>query len=285
MPALLERIIGIVLTLAATVGLILNVAALIFLPNIEQTAAQTIGSTLTVVDSSIATTTQALDVATGALDNTQIALDSVEGTTRAVAQTVDDTRPVIQVVSDLTSTSLPQTIAGTRSALDVAAASATSIDVVLASLSAVNILGADLGLPDYDPETSLSASLTEINDNLAPLEESFGDIAVSLETADGNLSTVNTQMVAVADSLGNFDTTITDAKNVTGQYKVVLVQQQQVLQTLNTQIPISVTWGVRGVMVLLAYLLIAQIGLLSQGLEMIGRSGRRMAGKPVGELE
>lgn len=285
MPAILERIIGIILTLAATVGLVLNVAALVFLPGIEQSAVQTISNTLTVVDSSLVTTTDALDVATGALDNTQIALDSVEGTTRAVALTVNDTRPVIQVVSDLTATSLPQTIAGTRSALDVAAASATSIDVILASLGAVNVAGFDLGLPEYNPETSLSASLTEINDNLAPLEESFGDIAVSLETADGNLSTVNTQMVSVADSLSNFDTTITDAKTVTGQYKIVLVQQQQVLQTLNTQIPVAVTWGVRGVMVLLAYLLIAQVGLLSQGIEMIGRSGRRMAGKPVGELE
>lgn len=285
MPAILERIIGIILTLAATVGLVLNVAALVFLPTIEQSAALTIANTLTVVDSSLVTTTDALDVATGALDNTQIALDSVEGTTRAVALTVNDTRPVIQVVSDLTATSLPQTIAGTRSALEVAAASATSIDVILASLGAVNVAGFDLGLPEYDPETSLSASLTEINDNLAPLEDSFSDIAVSLETADGNLSTVNTQMVAVADSLSNFDTTITDAKTVTGQYKIVLVQQQQVLQTLNTQIPVAVTWGVRGVMVLLAYLLIAQVGLLSQGIEMIGRSGRRMAGKPVGELE
>lgn len=285
MIGLLERIIGIVLTLAATVGLVLNIAALIFLPTIEQSAALTIGNTLSVVDSSLVTTTDAMDVATGALDNTQIALGSVEGTTRAVAQTVNDTRPVIQVVTDLTSTSLPQTIAGTRSALQVAAASATSIDVVLAGLSAVNVFGADLGLPEYDPETSLASSLTEINDNLAPLEDSFTDIAVSLETADGNLSDVNTQMVAVADSLGNFDTTITDAKLVTGQYKIVLVQQQQVLQTLNTQIPLAVTWGVRGVMVLLAYLLIAQIGLLSQGLEMIGRSGRRMAGKPIGDLE
>lgn len=285
MPAILERIIGIILTLAATVGLVLNVAALVFLPGIEQSAAQTISNTLTVVDSSLVTTTDALDVATGALDNTQTALDSVEGTTRAVAVTVNDTRPVIQVVSDLTATSLPQTIAGTRSALDVAAASATSIDVILASLGAVNVAGFDLGLPEYDPETSLASSLTEINDNLAPLEDSFSDIAVSLETADGNLSTVNTQMVAVADSLSNFDTTITDAKTVTGQYKIVLVQQQQVLQTLNTQIPVAVTWGVRGVMVLLAYLLIAQVGLLSQGIEMIGRSGRRLAGKPVGELE
>lgn len=285
MPAILERIIGIILTLAATIGLILNVAALIFLPTIEQTAAATIGSTLVVVDSSLDTTTQALDVATGALDNTQLSLDSVEGTTRAVAVTINDTRPVIQEVSNLTATSLPQTIEGTRNALGVAATSAEAIDAVLIGLGAVNVLGVDLGLPAYDPDTSLSASLADINDNLAPLEDSFDNVSLSLAVADNNLEEVNIQMVAVADSLGNFDATITDAKNVTNQYKVVLVQQQEVLQTLNNQIPLAVTWGVRGFMVLLAYLLIAQVGLLSQGLEMIGRSGRRMAGKPVGELE
>jgi hypothetical protein len=285
MPAILERIIGIILTLAATIGLVLNIAALVFLPTIEQTAALTIGNTLTVVDSSLVTTTQALDVATGALDNTQISLDSVEGTTRAVAVTLNDTRPVIQEVSNLTANSLPQTIAGTRNALEVAATSAEAIDAVLLGLGAVNVLGVDLGLPAYDPQTSLSASLAEINDSLAPLENSFDNVSLSLALADNNLGEVNTQMVAVADSLGNFDTTITDAKAVTGQYKVVLVQQQQVLQTLNNQIPLAVTWGIRGFMVLLAYLVIAQVGLLSQGLEMIGRSGRRMAGKPVGELE
>jgi hypothetical protein len=284
MPALLERIIGIVLTIAATLGLVLNVAALIFLPGVEQAATATIASTLGVVDSSLTTTTQALDVATGALDNTQGSLVAVEGTTRAIAQTVDDTRPVISVVSDLTATSLPQTISGTRGALQVAANSAAGIDLVLASLASVNILGADLGLPEYDPETSLSASLAEVDASLAPLEDSFGDIAVSLAATDGNLAEVNTQMVAVADSLAQFDGTITDAKSVTTQYKTVVVQQQQVLQTLNTQIPVAVLWGVRGFMVLLAYLLIAQIGLLAQGLEMIGRSGRRLAGKPVGEL-
>jgi len=285
MPALLERIVGIILTLAATIGLVLNVAALVFLPTIEQSAVLTIGNTFTVVDSSLVTTTQAMDVATGALENTQVSLDAIEGTTRSVAQTVADTRPVLQQVSDLTSTALPQTISGTRGALQVAATSATAIDAVLAGLSAVNIFGADLGLPEYNPETSLAASLSEVDASLAPLEDSFNNVALSLQIADNNLADVNTEMVAVADSLRNFDSTITDAKTVTGQYKVVIVQQQQVLQTLNTQIPVAVTWGVRGVMVLLAYLVIAQVGLLSQGIEMIGRSGRRMAGKPVGELE
>jgi hypothetical protein len=280
MPPMMERVLGIILTLAAIFGLILNVAALIFLPAIEQSAVQTIGNTLFVVDNSLVTTTQALDVATGALDNTQVSMTAIENTTRAVAQTVDDTRPVIQVVSDLTANALPQTISGTRGALQVAANSAAGIDAVLAALGSINILGTDLGLPEYDPDTSLSASLQEVENSLEPLEDSFDDIAISLATADGNLAAVNTQMVGVADSLASFDTTITDAKLVTDQYKTVIVQQQGVLLTLNSQVPLAVTWGIRGVMILLAYLLIAQMGLLSQGVEMIWRSGTRMNKDP-----
>lgn len=283
MPAILERIIGIVLAITAAVGLVLNIGALIFIPGIEATAQTSIRNTITVLDTTLTTTTDGLDVVTGSLDNAQSTLSAVADTTRTVGRTINDTRPAVQVVRDLSATALPQTIAGTRSALQVASASAAGIDAVLLSLAGLNILGTSIGI-EYDPETSLSTSLTEVDASLAPLEDSFTDMAISLETADGNLADVNTQIIRVADSLGQFDTTITQAKNVTAQYRTVVAQQQQVVQTLETQVLPGVTWGIRGVMALLIWLAVAQLGLLAQGIEMIGRSGRRMDNKPVGDL-
>lgn len=283
MPAILERIIGIVLTLTAAIGLVLNIGALIFIPGIEATAQTSIRDTIMVLDTTLTTTTEGLDVVTESLDNAQTTLTAVADTTRTVGITINDTRPAVQVVRDLSATALPQTIAGTRSALQVASASAAGIDAVLLSLAGLNVFGAELGV-EYDPDTSLAASLTEVDASLAPLESSFTDISTSLETADGNLAEVNTQITSVADSLGQFDATITQAKTVTAQYRTVVAQQQQVLRTLETQILPGVTWGVRGIIALLIWLAVAQLGLLAQGIEMIGRSGRRMDHKPVGDL-
>ncbi len=283
MPAILERIIGIVLAITAAVGLVMNIGALIFIPGIEQTAKLSINNTITVLDTTLTTTTDGLDVVTGSLDSAQTTLSAVEDTTRTVARTINDTRPAVQVVRDLSADALPQTISGTRSALQVASASAAGIDTVLLALADINILGTTIGV-EYNPETSLSSSLAEVDASLALLEESFTDISTSLETADGNLADVNTQITGVADSLALFDVTIAQAKNVTAQYRNVVAQQQQVMETLETQVLPGVTWGVRGVMALLIWLAVAQLGLLAQGIEMIGRSGRRMDNKPVGDL-
>lgn len=284
MPAFLERIIGVVLTLVAGIGLIVNIAALVFLPGLEATIQAQLANTVTVLNSTLVTTTQGMDVVTLSLDNAQDTLGAVEGTTRSVGVTLADTIPAVGAVSDLAENSLPDTIAGTREAMQVAADSAAGIDVVLAALADVNILGAGLGIT-YDPETSLAASLNRVNESLEPLESSFDEIATSLSTAEGNLQEVNVQITGVADSLAQFDSTVDQAKDVTAQYKNVIVQQQQVLQTVETQVLPGVRYGLWAIMALLGWLAVAQLGLLAQGLEMIGRSGRRMANKPVGDLE
>jgi methyl-accepting chemotaxis protein len=190
----------------------------------------------------------------------------MEETILTASKTVEDTVPVIDALSILLAEKLPTAIATVQTALISAQSSAQAIEGTLQILTAIPFLP----MEPYNPDVPLPDALGEVATSLDPIPQSLIDMEKSLSTSQGNLTLVSTQVGEIATSVGDLRTTLNDTKQVLAQY-------QSVLSTLEGQVSVAqdnignvlniVGWVVT---VFLIWLGLAQIGLLTQGLEMVG---------------
>lgn len=271
MNPLAERIIGIALVIAAVLGLIFNIAGLVLVPRFERAVLQSTTNTLAIWEGTLETTDSGLVILDASLDNTIATMNSVEATTRGVARTVEDTSPLLETLATLTGEELPATVEQTQLSLAAAQDGIATLELLLFTLGEIPLLN----LPLYNPPVPLTESLAEVSGSLTPMVDSFQEIERSVTEAETNLGLVQEEIDTLANNLNQIDRTIVDAKGVVSQYKQVVSDQREVIGTLRQSALPGITWGSRILSMILLWLAIAQVGLLSQGLEMIGRSRKR----------
>ncbi len=273
MSSLVERIIGIALIVASLFGLLLNIIGLVYLPRVEAGAQSRVSSTLAALNETLATTEQALTVVDQSLDETKATLDTSETATRQVAIALGETGPLLDTFATITGETLPGSLGATQIALNSAQEGAVAVEQVLYALnSSLSFLG---GFPVYDPQVSLATTLATVSTSLDPLPQALDDIEQSLTAAGTNLELIRTDIGGVADNLSQIGGTLDDAKSVTAQYRDAVTQQQAIVTDLEGNADIWIVWTGRVFGMILIWLMIAQLGLLSQGVEMVLRSRRR----------
>jgi hypothetical protein len=70
------------------------------------------------------------------------------------------------------------------------------------------------------------------------------------------------------------DASLRDAQGVVSRYQGVVASLQADMRTLRGELPSGLNLVAWGIALILIWLGVAQVGLLSQGLEMLGRSRR-----------
>lgn len=264
----IERLLGYTLTIAAAVGLVANLAALLFVPKWAGDANRTLVSNLTLFDQTLTTTAQALDVVEGTLKDVDGTLEAVKETALQVSDSLSDTIPLVESVGAVTGQELPDAIDSTQKSLATAQVGASGIDSVLSTLSF-------LGGTRYNPEISLASSLGQISQDLEPLKESLQEIESNVKVAGENLVDVQQDIAKLNRTLSQFDDNLADARAVNLQYQEVVETQQAVVRDLLQTLPGWITWGGRAFAAVLLWLVVVQFGMLTQGLELIARGRRR----------
>ncbi len=273
MSPFLQRLAGIMLVIASLIGLVVNIAALLFILPLEQQIVRGTEETLEILDHTLSTTSAGLTIVDISLDNAAVTMGSVETTTRSMGRTISDTIPLIDTVATLTGEELPASIKATQRSLDAAGVGAQAIDRVLMSLNTLAFLQ---GGTAYSPPQPLHQSLANVSDSLDPLPSSFIEMQESLVLAGSNLTEVQGEVHTLANNLGQIDDTIRQAQLVNNDYRDVAKQLQGVIDNLRANVATWLRWVSIAIGVLLVWLIVAQIGLLSQGIEMIGRSRKQL---------
>jgi hypothetical protein len=268
MGPILERVIGIILIVAAAFGLLLTLTGLILLPRVENAAQDRAQETLTVLNGTLTTTSNALDVVDQTLDDATVTMVTVELTTRDVSRALSDTIPLLDTMAGIAGEELPTSVAATRLSLESAQDAAVAVEGVLFALNQIPLLRAPL----YDPEVPLATTLGTVATSLETLPESLIEIETSIETASGNLGQVGSNVTTLADNLDDIALSVTEAKSVTTQYQTVVREQQAIVTDLQANIDTWITWSARVFALVLLWLAVAQVGLLTQGIDMVIRS-------------
>jgi chromosome segregation ATPase len=264
--SVIRKLIGVLLILAAVLGLVFSIAAISFAWRVEQPLIENLQSTVDLLNQTMATTAEGLIITDSALKNSVDTISSLQSVVQTSATTIKTSEPMVDNISSLMENELPSTIRATEASLRSAAQSAQVIDRLLGTLSSIPLLGPSL---NYDPDVPLSIALEEVADNLSDLPQAFGNMQESLEETTSNLATYEADLSMMAESIGEIKRNVAEYGNVIAGYKQSIVQISAGLENLKGNIPNIVHTIVLAATVFFVWMAIAQLGLMTQGWELL----------------
>ena len=272
---MLRRLLGLLFIATAAVGFVFSVVGLVEVWRYRPVVTQKVMDTLAVFDQTLNTTHDGLAIVGQVVQTTTVDIAALQTTTQALAQAIHDTNPMLDSLTRLTSTDFPAAVAATQTSLASAQSSALLIDNVLATLSSTPFLSVGA----YQPDVPLHTALAQVSDSLNTLTPALATINSSLVEGQSNLGVMETELNKISKTTNGISTALGSAQTVIDQYKTVTTQLKEQVTALQIRVPdwlTTLTWILTFV---LGWLLIAQIGLGTLGLDML--RGRRAAVKEV----
>jgi len=264
MKKILYRIIGILLIAAAIGGLIFSLIAMYVVWKVKTPVSEGISSSVSLLTSTLDTTVEGLLLSQQALETSTQSLEALQSTLVTTGNAIVASEPFIENVGVLMKDQLPTTIEATQSSLEGVQKSTRLIDSVLRALTIFN-RGA------YQPDQPLHEAIADVSISLGEIPPTMIEMEESLSEATGNLNVIQKDLIFMADSVGEIDKSINEFNLVIEQYIELINGLKLQLEHLETNIPTYWNWLASGVTIFLIWMAIAQLGLLTQGLELVRR--------------
>jgi hypothetical protein len=258
---------GISLIVAGILGLVLSIGGLIILPRLERQAETVAMEQLEVLDRALATTLDGLITAETALVQAAEAVDSLEGIMVDVGLAINDTAPILDVAAELLGEQLPTTIQATQETLTSVATSAQLVDDILGVISVIPLLGTDR----YNPDVSLQQGFQDVSDGLDGIPELLLTAGEGLSAGTESLQGVEKGFAAMARSIAETMTSLESAQTVLQDYQQIVGDLNDTVSSVSESLPgwlRALRWGLTLVLIWLG---VAQIGLMTQGWELLSR--------------
>ena len=258
---------GIALIIAGVLGLVLSIGGLIVLPRLERQVETVAAEQLEVLDRALAATLEGLVTAEASLVQAVEAVDALEVIMVDVGLAINNTAPIIDVAAELLGEQLPTTINATQETLTSVATSAQLVDDLLGVISVIPFLGTDR----YNPDVSLHQGFQDVSDGLDGIPELLFTAGEGLNAGTESLQDVEKGFAAMGQSIGETTTSLESAQTVLKDYQQIVADLHATLRSVSESLPgwlRALRWGVT---LALIWLGVAQIGLLTQGWELLGR--------------
>jgi methyl-accepting chemotaxis protein len=266
MKKIINQIFGITLIVAAVIGILFNTTGVVLTWKYKNPVTISAVTTVKLLTSTLDSTVQGLEVATSAL---QISIDSVSALQNSVntaAATIESARPVLESLSGLVDGVLPSTVATAQKAIHGAQDGARVIDSVLKVVAGLPFVSPDI----YNPETPLHEGLGRLSDSLDELPKTFETMGTSLDSSTSSVETIHKDITTIADNIGSISASLEEAQTVLTQYKTTASVLSARLKVLEERLPLIINIAAGVLTFIFIWLTLAMVGLLLQGLEMLG---------------
>ncbi len=270
MNRILTRTLGIALIAAGVAGLVFSILGLVALGPVEQRVRSTVMEQVDIVDRALAATGEALSLAETSLDQVAKAAGSLESAMTGAVQAVGDAGPALDSVAEFMGEQLPTAIESTQETLISVAQSAQIVDDILALIT-------DLPLPGmarYNPEVPLHRSFQELSKSLDEIPASLGTAQQGLLITIDNLDELGADFEAMAVGVGELVRSLESARSILTEYQDVVADLQSLVGSARGGLPDWLRWIRLGISLALIWLGIAQVGLITQGWELVARTRR-----------
>jgi chromosome segregation ATPase len=275
-----RRITGLLLMIAAVIGLVFSILALATIWRVEPTLITNLQNVVTLLNQTMQTTSDGLSITKDALTASVNTVANLQTSLETTATTLESTDPLLTEVVDMMQKQLPDTIRATQQSLTTAQSSAQVIDSLLGSLSKIPLIGSSIG---YKPEVPLSDALGQVAQSLNGLPDSFANMEDSLRNTQGNIQKFQADMTVMADSVGQIKSSVAQYEQVVDNYQASIAQVQSQLTALSAGVPQMTRALMLGLTVFLVWMAIAQLGLFTQGFELLTESVRRDVVEEIAE--
>ena len=267
MSQFLNRIAGIALIIAGLAGLVFSVAGLVIVSRVEKDVLAAVTDTLNITDRALTATADGLVVANGSLSDARVTLNTVVTATGGFAKALTDTLPAMDSVTNLIGGELPTMLETTRDTLRNVAQNVKVLDKVIGGITSIPLLGLD----SLKPSSELGPGFEQVADNLKDIPDQLRNVSKDVKHASTNLQSMSRVIDVVSVNISNIGGSLKNAQGVVVQYQGVLKDLQGQLKLIRAGLPTWLTYARWGLWALLIWLGIAQLGLLTQGWELMHR--------------
>jgi chromosome segregation ATPase len=264
MTTTLRRIIGTVLTLTAIGGLVLSLYSLQYIWRLKPGMAESLTDLITLASDTLEATSAGLALTEESLSGVVDSLQALQSALTTTSQTISSTDPMLATAVEMLDEELPKTIRATQASLDSAQASARVIDSFLSVISRIPFINVN-----YDPEKPLNESLGEISESLDQFPAAFTDFSKSMNDARDDLEVLQADLEMMRAAIGQIESSLEESEGVIAQYQETVDSIQEHLARLEGDIPAWVNSAVWGATVFLVWMALTQIGLFTQGVDLL----------------
>ena len=271
-----RRFLGMLMLLIAVGGIGLSLFGIRLGHGLIDSIAANFDQTLQLTSQSLDTVSETLLLAKSSIADVNNVMETAETTADDLAQTVNETRPLLTQISAVTSEQVPDSLETIQAAFPSLEQVAGVIDSTLVTLNGFRIdeqiLGLniqyDLGI-DYEPEIPFDQSVRELGQGLEGLPESLRALQIYINVTNGNLQTVSQDIRNLADDLNVVNGRINELDPILDEYLVLITDSNDRTRELRGQINDDVQNMKNGVTLVLVWLAISQIAPLYLGWELV----------------
>ena len=270
-----RKIIGISFIVAAIFGLIFSIAGIALVWGVKAPLTENITNAINLVDTTLEATSAGLMVVDDTLTRTISDLTTLGNTVQTASNGVDDSVPMVETLSGLLSGSIPQAIEATQSGLTSLQNAAGTVESTLQLLTSIPFLP----IENYDPDVSFSAALDDVSNSLDAIPESLADMESTLNKTQGNLVMLAAQVRIISRNISDLKSSMFEIQLVLEQYQDVITTAQDKVNSFRANLATIITVTAWIFTIIFVWLGIAQIGLLTQGLERVDWPPARRKGE------
>jgi hypothetical protein len=260
-----RRVLGFAFVIAAMLGIIFSVVALIEMWIFRPALIRNVMDNLSLFDQALSTTQDGLTVMDQTVQSMTVDVDTLQATTESLNLAIQDTNTMLDSMSTLTSTDVPNAIKSIQTSLTSAQNSALLIDTGLSTLTSIPFLDVSA----YKPEVPLHTALANVSTSLNALTPSLVAINSSLVEGRNTLADVDLQLKTISETTREMKDSLDKAQLVIDQYKSVTTRLQSRVDSAQASAPAWINAFVWLVSFVLFWLMVAQLGLGVQGVDMI----------------
>lgn len=269
------RLVGGALIAAGVLGILLSLAGMIGVARAYGAAQAALAHELGVLDRALATTADGLTVADTALGDAERTLGTLSATVGGVTVAISETQATLGALEDLTGTTLPEAIGSTRQALASAQETARVADGVLGALSFVGL--------SYNPEVPLNVAIGRVSASLEGVPSELTKVSTGLITAETSLADLTANLEEASAGIEAISASVDESAGVLEQYQAIVGELRGEVAAVAAAAPTWITWTSVAAFALMVWLALAQVGLLAQGWELLGRAEVEEADEDAGD--
>ena len=263
---IINQIFGITLIVAAVLGILFNITGVVITWKYKDQVTTSAVTTVKLLTSTLDSTVQGLEVATSALEISINSVSALQNSVNAAATTIESAKPVLESLSGLIDGTLPKTITTAQTALNGAQEGARVIDSVMKVVAGLPFVSDNI----YNPETPLHEALGKLSESLDELPTTLDTMGSSLDTSTSSVETIHQDITTIAENIGSIEASLEDAQAVLIEYKTTASVLSARLKILEERLPLIINVMAGVLTFIFIWLTLAMVGLLFQGLEMMG---------------
>ncbi|MCI0519438.1 MAG: hypothetical protein L0Z70_04185 [Chloroflexi bacterium] len=258
-----KRAAGVFLALMAAASLLVSLYLLVQVWRLRPPVTQTMRSGLEVISGTLQTTADGLAIADKSLRTARASVAALQSAFETLGTSVKNSAAVMQSITGVVAEQIPKALDAIQGAMSVAEKSAAMIDSVLRFLTLLT--------PDaYNPPVPLDRALGSVSGSLSELPPSLTNMQTGLEDTQSSLQAIQTQMDEVSALIGEMDASLSESQALVQDYQRSVVEIHATVRKLHAHIETTTILLAAFITFVLLWLVIAQVGLLLQGLEMMG---------------